>query len=82
MSIVLLPAPEYRAVTLDDLWAEAETLGHPKLERESFGKRYRASIYFTTKHGTCFAKGEHDSPHCALGDAINNARQLGAGESV
>lgn len=80
-NVVLLPAdkPNWKLTTLDDLWNEAETLGHPKIERETFGQRYSASIYFTTQHGTCFAKGRHDSLHVALGMAIDNARNLGAG---
>lgn len=82
MSLVLLPAKEaeYRRVTLEDLWNEAETLGEPQLSRESFGKRYSARIMFRSRFGLCFAKGEDDSVHIALGKAIDNARQLGAGQ--
>lgn len=77
--LIALKTPEYRPTTLDDTWREAETLGRVSLEKSLFGN-YRAQIAFETKHGSCYAKAEHDSALIALGLAINNARQLGAGD--
>lgn len=70
----------YKAATLDELWAEAAELGDVSVRHQSFGKgRYEAQIYFKSRHGSIWAKGEHDVPAVALGIAINNARELGAG---
>lgn len=78
--LIAFRAPEYRPTTLDEVWREAEALGRVSVEKSIFGK-YRAQIAFDTKHGSCYAKAEHDhSALIALGLAINNARQLGAGE--
>ena len=77
--LIQFRAPEYRPTTLDEVWREAEALGRVSVEKSIFGK-YRAQIAFDTKHGSCYAKAEHESALIVLGMAINNARQLGAGE--
>lgn len=72
----------YKAATLEELWHEAEQLGEVSVRHQSWGKgRYEAAIYFKSRHGSIWAKGEHDVPAVALGVAINNARELGAGVS-
>jgi hypothetical protein len=73
-------AAVYKAATLEELWNEAAELGDVSVRHQSFSKgRYEASIYFKSRHGSIWAKGEHDVPAVALGIAINNARELGAG---
>ena len=81
MSVVLLPAsaPNYKPTTLDELWNEAESIGEVQLENSGYGAKYRARISFINKFGHIFARGEGPSTHIALGNAIDNARQLGGG---
>ena len=70
----------YKAATLDELWQEAAELGEVSLRHQNYSKgRYEAQIYFKSRYGSVWAKGEHDVPAVALGIAINNARELGAG---
>jgi hypothetical protein len=77
--IISLPSATYRATTLDELWAEAETLGEVSVQNW-FG-RYRATISFKTRSGSAVqSHGEHRSASIALGLAINEARNMGAGE--
>jgi proline racemase len=79
MSEVLAFPIGFRPTTLEDLWAEAETLGKISTDM-TYGGNYTASIMFRTSGGSLvFAKGEHRSISCAVGLAINAARELGAG---
>jgi hypothetical protein len=76
--IIALREPSYRQTTLDELWAEAETLG--KVGVDDWSGEYKATISFTTRSGSHIrASGKHKSPAVALGMAINEARGFGAG---
>lgn len=77
--LIQIPArPAYRETTLAELWAEAETLG--RVSVSSYGRDYIVTVMFHTRRGsTVFAKGEHASIACAVGLAINEAREFGAG---
>lgn len=69
--------------TLDMLWSEAASLGHIKIDSAgwSMDGEYEVQITFKRKSGTrIHAAGKSRSIHCALADAINEARELGAGE--
>jgi hypothetical protein len=76
--IMAVPRAEYRATSLDALWAEAETLGKVSIST-SYPTKYRATIQFQCRHGTVFAEGRHDCAAVALGIAINHAREFGTG---
>lgn len=66
--------------TLDELWAEAESLGAVSVESQVLHKAYEATIRFERKSGTrIYARATHPNAACALADAINEARELGAG---
>lgn len=78
--LIQFRSPDYRPTTLDEVWREAESIGRISVEKTIFSGKYRAQIAFDTRHGSCYAKAEHDSALIALGMAINHARQLGAGE--
>lgn len=67
--------------TMDQLFAEAETLGKVSIEPKTFGDGYDAQIAFSRRSGTrIYAKGSDQSAICALANAINEARIMGAGE--
>lgn len=71
---------ELRQLTLDSLWAEAEKLGSVEVDRSIFKELYEVSIRFRRPSGSLiYAKGEHAAIQVALGAAINEARDLGAG---
>jgi outer membrane receptor for monomeric catechols len=66
--------------TLDQLWHEAEQLGTIEVDRMWSQKGYTVSIRFTRKTGTTIiAKGQNTNIAFALADAINEAREMGAG---
>lgn len=69
-------------MTLDEVWADAEVLGRPSVERAHGEKpKYTATIHFNTKGGSYIsAKGESAiSPTEALSTALGEARALRAG---
>lgn len=69
-----------REITLDELWREAETLGRIGVERNWEGTSYKVEIRFRRKSGTRInAIGEHSAIHEAIGRAIDEAREMGAG---
>lgn len=75
---------DYRGVvqTLDALWSEAASLGHIKIDSAGWRRdgEYEVQITFTRKSGTrIHAVGKNRSIHCAMADAINEAREIGAG---
>lgn len=77
----------FRQQTLEDLWREAETLGnmHVRTSAEGFDSTGKRSGYDVTlncvKGRTKFKiETKHPSLHCAIADAINEARQMGVGE--
>lgn len=71
--------------TLDDLWVEAETLGivrvRTKTDLSDKVKRgYVATIIGHRRSTKMEVEREHPSLHCAIADAINEAREMGLGE--
>jgi hypothetical protein len=73
-----------KLVTLDELWADAETMGRTGLERAmgkpDNDKKYEASITFTTPQGSYIsARGRGADPRTALSAATKEARALRAG---
>lgn len=67
--------------TLDQLWHEAESLGRVSVESEWSGV-YKARIRFDRKSGTTvWAEGKHSAAIVALSIAINEAREMGAGQA-
>lgn len=69
-------------LTLDQLWREAETLGHIKVDSSTWkqGEPYEVTLTFHRKSGTrVHAVGKHPDICFALSDAINEAREMGAG---
>lgn len=66
--------------TLDQLWHEAETLGRVSIETD-WNDLYKARVRFQRKSGTTiYAEGKHSNALIALSIAVNEARELGAGE--
>lgn len=68
--------------SLDSLWSEAASLGHIKVDSAGWSRdgEYEVQITFTRKSGTrIHAIGKNRSIHCAIADAINEAREMGAG---
>lgn len=78
--------PEIRklhAITLDELWKEAESLGTIKVDKRTWSNdaQYDVEIVFTRKSGTrVHAKGANPDICFAMATAINEAREMGAGE--
>lgn len=69
------------AMTLDQLWHEAESLGRVSVESKIISEKYEAEIVFQRKSGTrIYAKFEHQNAAIALAGAINEAREMGAGK--
>lgn len=74
------PLTKLYPVSMDDMLREAMKLGRVKLEQEYRGD-FTAQIIFTRKSGTTiYAKGANTDPWFAMADAINEAREMGAGE--
>lgn len=70
-----------REITLDEQWRIAEKLGRVEIGHPLGGCEYRAQIRFKRRSGTTiWAKGIHTDVVVALGIAINEAREMGAGE--
>lgn len=68
------------ADTLDHLWHEAEQLGVVKVDPAWRGDNYEVTIRFQRKSGTSItAMGKNPKVAFALADAINEAREMGAG---
>ncbi len=66
--------------TLDELWHEAESLGQVSVESDYRGEIYSATIRFERKSGTSIrAKGTDQLVAFALSNAIDEAREMGAG---
>lgn len=69
-------------LTMDKLWSEAESLGCVEIKKSSWtdNAEYTAEITFRRKSGTrIHAVGTNTDARFALGDAINEAREMGAG---
>lgn len=76
-----------RALTLDQLWAEAETLGNLSVRTsyhgwKASGRRdgYTVTLKGVRKHTEMEIERKHASLHCAIADCINEAREMGLGE--
>lgn len=83
MSQIIDITPRGTIQTLDQLWREAEQLGRIKVDSSTWSREqpYEVEIVFTRRSGTrVHAKARHMSINCALADAINEAREMGAGE--
>ena len=72
--------------TLDDLWREAETRGNLTVRTDAegwdnVGQRRGYNVTLNALSGRTKLKIEtsHPSLLCAIGDAINEARRMGAG---
>lgn len=70
-----------RAQTLDELWHEASQLGGIRIWQYEIDQGYEVTIAFKRRTGTKIeAKGNDTNIVFALAKAINEARELGAGE--
>lgn len=70
-----------QAQTLDQLWNEAARLGGVRLWQFKTGHDVEATISFERRSGTKVeAKGRNTNVAFALADAINEAREMGAGD--
>lgn len=82
------PLVELQALTpatLDDLWAEAETLGIVRVRTKTdisdkVKRGYVVTIIGHRRSTKMEVEREHPSLHCAIADAINEAREMGLGE--
>ncbi|AWL03372.1 hypothetical protein ACFOHT_04685 [Massilia oculi] len=72
-----------QALSLDQLWHEAESLGRIEVDHRIGGAAaYRVQIRFSRRSGTTvWAQGEDTNIAFAMAKAINEAREMGAGES-
>jgi len=71
------------SVSFDDMLREAMKLGYIKIEQSSwsFDSAWEVTITFERKSGTrIHAKGKNTDPWFAMADAINEAREMGAGK--
>lgn len=76
-----------RAMTLDDLWQDAESLGFVKVythtdlyDRKITG--YDVKITGRRRNTKIEVERRHSSLHCAFADAINEAREMGLGDEA
>lgn len=80
----LLAKPVLEAVpaySLDQLWHEAEQLGKVEVDHAICSSAYRVQIRFERRSGTkIWAQGEDTNIAFAMAKAINEAREMGAGE--
>lgn len=71
-----------REIKLDELWREAEGLGRIEVDRNWQDTSYDVEIKFSRPSGTrVIAKGAHSDICVALSRAIDEAREMGAGET-
>ena len=82
--VSISPAITGRLSTLDELWAEAETLG--SLDIETYkewgageGKAYNATLHVRLRGNGVRISRKNRSLQCAIADAISEAREMGAG---
>lgn len=86
MSAVTAPVVMLRQQTLDELWHEAETLGVLRVwTRTDFYDKVKNGYDVTLIGHRCNTKLEVKRSHtvliCALADVINEAREMGLGDS-
>jgi len=75
---VLTAAP---AESLDQLWHEAASLGSVRVWQSEHDRNIEVTITFKRRSGTKIeAKGNDQNIAFAMGKAINEAREMGAGE--
>lgn len=70
-------------ISMDEMLKEAMSLGSVKLEQDTWNKTspWIAEITFTRPSGTrIHAKAKNTDPWFAMADAINEAREMGAGK--
>lgn len=69
-----------RQITLDEQWREAESLGRVEVDCSILSKSYEVKISWKRHTGSWIhAVGNHSDISVAMGRAINEARELGAG---
>lgn len=69
-----------KAQSLDQLWHEAEQIGRVSVDNTFLSDTYRVRIRFERRSGTTiWAEGKNTNIAFALADAINEAREMGAG---
>lgn len=81
------PITPLRQMTLDDLWAEAETLGFVRVWtktnlHDTKATGYKVTLIGTKRNTKMEIEREHSSLHCAMADAINEAREMGLGKEA
>jgi ribosome-associated translation inhibitor RaiA len=70
-----------REISLGELWREAESLGRIEVDRDWQDTSYSVEIKFSRPSGTrIIAKGSHSDICVAVSRAIDEAREMGAGE--
>lgn len=80
------PIQPLRELTLDDLWREAESLGavriytHTKFDDVTI-IGYDVKIVGKKRNSKIEVERRHSSLHCAFADCINEAREMGLGQS-
>jgi hypothetical protein len=80
-NLIELPRPNLREIRLEDAISEAESIGKVSMD-QSYDRSWRVSIMFNNSRGsTIFAKGQDRALLIALGNAVNEARELGAGST-
>ena len=76
-----------RQMTLDDLWSEAETLGFVRVWTktnlyDTKATGYKVTLVGVKRNTKMEIEREHSNLHCALADAINEAREMGLGREA
>lgn len=84
MRLVTTARDPFRLTTLDELWAEAETLGCLNIDtdenyRDGQPKGYKATLYCRVRDNRVTIRRDNRSLQCAIADAITEAREMGAG---
>lgn len=64
-------------ITLDEAWAEAETIGEVQVTGGRFDGPYEARICFENGASLIYAYGKGRTPTAALMLAIDEARRIG-----
>jgi len=68
--------------SLDQLWHEAASLGWVRVWTNEYNRNVEVTITFTRRSGTKVeAKGNDQNIAFAMAKAINEAREMGAGEA-
>lgn len=74
---LLTLTPSASRLTLDELWAEAETIGEPSLDTGWVNGPYKGRISFKNGSSRIVAEGYGKTPVEALINTIAEARRIG-----